>query len=341
MGWRQRPSSSAQAPKPERDWPSHGHDAGARSDIRRSSKSTPATCRTCSSRGPTTRQPRSRRRPPRGGGPARLRTKTRPLRQPARGDRPRRAPSRPAPRQSASTPLVVDGVMYLATTYNRVVALDADTGKEIWVKDIGNTPSTRGLAYWPGAERHSAAARVRHRRRVVAAHLAERENGRVRAGIRTRRQGRSAAGRRREISEAPRGAVVASGDLQASGDYGQSLAGEPEPRTLGRCARVGPADGQARCGRFTRFHGLASRTTTRGRTSSGSIARERMPGDSSPSTKRAGLPTFRSEHLRPIFTAAIGLARTCTGRRCWRSTRRPENSNGFSRPRITITGITT
>ena len=42
-------------------------------------------------------------------------------------------------------PLVIDGVMYLATMYNRVVALDADTGKEIWVKDLGVTPSTRGL----------------------------------------------------------------------------------------------------------------------------------------------------------------------------------------------------
>ena len=42
------------------------------------------------------------------------------------------------------------GVMYLASAYNRIIALDADTGKEIWVKDIGQQPSMRGLAYWPG-----------------------------------------------------------------------------------------------------------------------------------------------------------------------------------------------
>jgi quinoprotein glucose dehydrogenase len=59
-------------------------------------------------------------------------------------------PGRPRPRQSEATPLVIDGVLYLGTAYNRVVALDADTGKEIWVKDIGHTPSQRGLAYWPG-----------------------------------------------------------------------------------------------------------------------------------------------------------------------------------------------
>src|SRR5205085_1456116 len=40
-------------------------------------------------------------------------------------------PERPRPIQSEATPLVIDGVMYLASAYNRVVALDADTGKEI------------------------------------------------------------------------------------------------------------------------------------------------------------------------------------------------------------------
>ena len=59
-------------------------------------------------------------------------------------------PGRPRPRQSEATPLVVDGVLYIGTAYNRVAALDADTGKEIWVKDLGHTPSQRGLAYWPG-----------------------------------------------------------------------------------------------------------------------------------------------------------------------------------------------
>jgi quinoprotein glucose dehydrogenase len=38
----------------------------------------------------------------------------------------------------------------MGTAYNRVVALDADSGKEIWVKDVGHTPSTRGIAYWAG-----------------------------------------------------------------------------------------------------------------------------------------------------------------------------------------------
>ena len=59
-------------------------------------------------------------------------------------------PGRPRPIQSEATPLVVNGVMYLSSSYNRIVALDADTGREIWVKNIGHQPSMRGLAYWPG-----------------------------------------------------------------------------------------------------------------------------------------------------------------------------------------------
>ena len=46
------------------------------------------------------------------------------------------------------TPIVVAGVMYVPGL-NKVLALDADTGKEIWQYDV-TLPSTRGVAYWPG-----------------------------------------------------------------------------------------------------------------------------------------------------------------------------------------------
>jgi quinoprotein glucose dehydrogenase len=52
---------------------------------------------------------------------------------------------------SEVTPIVADGVMYLATPYNRVVALDPTTGKEMWVFLLpSGSPSTRGVEYWPG-----------------------------------------------------------------------------------------------------------------------------------------------------------------------------------------------
>jgi len=51
---------------------------------------------------------------------------------------------------SQATPIVVNGVMY-APAQNRVVALEAETGKEIWQRPIsGSQPSRRGVAYWPG-----------------------------------------------------------------------------------------------------------------------------------------------------------------------------------------------
>src|ERR1035437_3825455 len=46
------------------------------------------------------------------------------------------------------TPIVVKGVMYLPGE-NKVMALEADTGKEIWHYDVTMAP-TRGVAYWQG-----------------------------------------------------------------------------------------------------------------------------------------------------------------------------------------------
>jgi quinoprotein glucose dehydrogenase len=51
---------------------------------------------------------------------------------------------------SQATPIVVNGVMYLPAA-NRIVALDAETGKAIWQSPVnGGAPSRRGVAYWPG-----------------------------------------------------------------------------------------------------------------------------------------------------------------------------------------------
>lgn len=56
-----------------------------------------------------------------------------------------------APRLSQTTPLVVKGVMYFVTAYQSLVAVDSETGKQIWLyshKHSGRPP--RGIAYWPG-----------------------------------------------------------------------------------------------------------------------------------------------------------------------------------------------
>jgi len=56
-----------------------------------------------------------------------------------------------------STPLMVDGLLYFTTPTSRAIAVDAETGKELWVFDpFSNEPATRrpivnrGVSYWEG-----------------------------------------------------------------------------------------------------------------------------------------------------------------------------------------------
>jgi glucose dehydrogenase len=54
------------------------------------------------------------------------------------------------------TPVVIGGVMYFATQKNRVIALDAQTGKELWNYDP-KTPRAsehRGVSFWAGDKQH-------------------------------------------------------------------------------------------------------------------------------------------------------------------------------------------
>jgi quinoprotein glucose dehydrogenase len=55
---------------------------------------------------------------------------------------------------SQTTPLVVNGKMYLSTPYGRVVAIDPVTGGELWAFQLpSGQPSKRGVEYWPGDAR--------------------------------------------------------------------------------------------------------------------------------------------------------------------------------------------
>ncbi len=68
-------------------------------------------------------------------------------------------------RQTAfeTTPLVINGVLYLTTPANRVIALDPVSGREIWIFDPQAKTKKplqyhahRGVSYWPGDETHPA-----------------------------------------------------------------------------------------------------------------------------------------------------------------------------------------
>src|SRR5262249_54851322 len=70
------------------------------------------------------------------------------------------------PLSSEATPIVVSGVMYLPAA-NRVVALNPETGKEIWQHAV-TAPSRRGVAYWPGDAAHPPRIIFAAGRRLIA-----------------------------------------------------------------------------------------------------------------------------------------------------------------------------
>src|SRR5581483_11825376 len=51
------------------------------------------------------------------------------------------------------SPIVVDGVMYVLAKNNSFVALDASTGKELWVHPNTGAVGTRGVNYWESRDR--------------------------------------------------------------------------------------------------------------------------------------------------------------------------------------------
>jgi len=55
-------------------------------------------------------------------------------------------------RAAEVTPLVVNGTMYIGSSYGQVVALDPTTGKQVWVYSMpaGDNPATRGVEYFAG-----------------------------------------------------------------------------------------------------------------------------------------------------------------------------------------------
>jgi glucose dehydrogenase len=54
-------------------------------------------------------------------------------------------------RSFETTPIVVDNVLYFSTQNQSIVALDPETGKEIWkFNSKSNGRESRGVSYWPG-----------------------------------------------------------------------------------------------------------------------------------------------------------------------------------------------
>jgi glucose dehydrogenase len=55
---------------------------------------------------------------------------------------------------SGTTPIVIAGTLYIPLG-NAVVALEADSGKEIWRHPVATGTARRNVAYWPGDRGHA------------------------------------------------------------------------------------------------------------------------------------------------------------------------------------------
>src|SRR5262249_11312041 len=72
----------------------------------------------------------------------------------------RRGPTDPSGTAFQGSPILVEGRLVFATPYFRVIALDPETGRELWVYDpkvdrgrrYSNGYVTRGVAYWRDAK---------------------------------------------------------------------------------------------------------------------------------------------------------------------------------------------
>jgi quinoprotein glucose dehydrogenase len=61
-------------------------------------------------------------------------------------------------RNSEATPIMADGLLYMPTPYGTVIALDPETGKEVW-NTAARAPE-RGVSYWPGDKAKGSPAAI-------------------------------------------------------------------------------------------------------------------------------------------------------------------------------------
>jgi len=150
--------AQSRAPEVSGDWPMYSHSLSGQ----RYSPLTEITAANVARLAPAwslrLTQPAAGRR---GGGPPASGAGA-----PARGAAPSSANPSANPEEAGTgsnpevTPIVIAGVMYLPARGNQVLALEADTGKEVWRRVLPRyvTTTARGVAYWPGDGQ--AAARI-------------------------------------------------------------------------------------------------------------------------------------------------------------------------------------
>ena len=252
-----------------------------------------------------------------------------------------------------STPILAEGRLYLCSSRNKVVALDPETGREIWAHDPQidmrglHLLNCRGVTYFDAAQVEKGAA---CRGRIITGTLDGRllaldaATGEPCAGFGEQRRARSARGTRPQSSRRLRDQLAAGRRRQPHhrrrpdrGLVPHRHAGRRDPRLR----RATPARWPGRGTRCRRASRMPPRPTRPSRTS----ARRRMRGRCSRSMPSAVSCSCRPATRRSISTVAIAAVSrtvaTTTRARSSRSKRQPVVSSGISRPCTTTSGTTT
>ena len=207
-------------------------------------------------------------------------------------------------------PLVVRGTVYGRGRNGALVALDARTGKELWIHDGMQGMTTRGMNYWEskdGKDRRLIFSMNDYLQEIDAA------TGKSIMTLRHRRRRRSARrARPRSGDDRPHPVGHARPGLREPdhprlGDRrGLHVAARRSPRLR----RRSPASWR---GVSTPFRIRASSATRPGRRTRGSTSAAPTPGARSRSTRSAASRTSRPARRPTTSTAPIATAPTCFG----------------------------
>src|ERR1041384_3177299 len=221
-----------------------------------------------------------------------------------------------------ATPLVLDGVMYLSTPLGKVVALDAETGRERWVADlrvdrarIFGDFTTRGVALWADpAARAGAGCALRVIVATIDARLfaLDATSGRPCPGFGSQGSVDLRTGLRNPPDEteeyevtsppaAPRGAPAQGSGPRAASSSGPGSAIPPTRRRSTRSPR------RRRSPEISSWSGPPSRTTT------GPMRRAERCARSTPGPAGSGGAGIRWPRIRPTRRGAPGSGPRRTG----------------------------
>ena len=236
---------------------------------------------------------------------------------------------------TGSIPIVVRGVVYGRGRNGSLVAVDAKTGKELWIRENMNGMTSRGINYWESADGRDQRLDLLDEQPAPGGGCEDRQvdhvvrHERRRRFTRWHRRPRSGDHRQHPVEHARRGLRESDPPRQRTGEGYMSPPGDIRAYDVLTGKLVWTFHTVPRPGEF----GYETWPKDAWKYIGGVNAWGEMTVDirAASSTSRSGRPPTTS-------TAPIGSARICSGHRSWRSTRAPASGCGTSRSCITTSG---